>query len=78
MYDSTKIEELIAEFGWEVGDEITIEVGGTAFSGIHQTEDANTKWAAPFGTVKRQKDAFIIIKNKSRNPVISSQAPEEN
>ena len=78
MYDSKKIEELIAEFGWEEGDEITIEVGGTAVSGIHQTEGANPKWAAPFGTVKRQKDAFIIIKNKSRNPVISSQAPEES
>ena len=38
MYDSKKIEELIAEFGWEEGDEITIEVGGTAVSGIHQAE----------------------------------------
>ena len=57
MYDSKKIEELIAEFGWEEGDEITIEVGGTSVSGIHQTEGANAKWAAPFGTVKHQKDA---------------------
>lgn len=78
MYDSEKIKELIEEFGWEETDDIVVEVGGTAVRGIHQTEGANAKWAAPFGTVKRQKDAFIIIKNKSRNPVISSQTPEKS
>lgn len=77
MYDSKKIEELIEEFGWDANDDIVIEVGGTAVSGIHQAEGANVKWAKPFGTVARQKDAFIVIKNRSRNPVVSSQAPEE-
>ena len=78
MYDSEKIKSLIEEFGWEESDDIVVEVGGTAVSGIHQAEGANPKWARQFGTVVRQKDAFIIIKNKSRNPVISSKAPEEN
>ena len=76
MYDNKKIEELIAEFGWEEGDEIVIEVGGSSVSGIHQAEGVNQKWSSPYGTVKRQKDAFIVIKNNSRNPVVSSQAPE--
>lgn len=77
MYDKKKIKALIKEFGWEETDDIVVEVGGTASSGIHQTEGANPKWAREFGTVVHQKDAFIIIKNKSRNPVISSKAPEE-
>ena len=76
MIDIEQIKALIEEFGWEESDDISIEVGGTAVSGIHQAEGANPKWAKPYGTVTRQKDAFIVIKNKSRNPVISSQAPE--
>ena len=78
MIDIKQIEELIEEFGWDAEDDIRIEVGGTATSGIHQAEGANAKWAAPFGTVKRQKDAFIVIKNLSRNPVVPSKAPEES
>ena len=31
------------------GDEIDVEIGGTAVSGIHQGENYNKKWATPFG-----------------------------
>jgi len=34
----------------------------------------NPKWSKPFGTTTYQKDAFIVIKNKSRNPVIEFTA----
>ena len=31
---------------WEEGDEIVVKIAGTRTSGIHQTEDANPKWAS--------------------------------
>jgi hypothetical protein len=61
---------------WTADDDIAVEVGGVSFSGINQTEGANPKWAKPFGTVSYQNDAFIVIKNKSRSPVVPSQPPE--
>jgi hypothetical protein len=59
--------------GWDADDEISVEIGGVAVTGTATHPDANPKWAKPFGTVTYQNDAFIIIKNKSRNPVIPSQ-----
>jgi len=41
-------------------------------SGIRQTEGVNSKWSKQFGAVTYQNDAFIVIKNKSRNPVVTS------
>ena len=61
----------------EEDDDIVVEVGGTAVSGIHQPEDANPKWSSPFGSRKYNKDAFIVIKNKDRNPVTPSKPPDE-
>jgi hypothetical protein len=58
---------------WKHGEKIAVEIGGTQVSGIHQGEDYNKKWAAPYGTRKYNKDAFIVIKNLDRNPTISSQ-----
>jgi len=59
--------------GWDNDDNIVVEIGGTVVSGIHQGEDYNKKWATPYGTRKYNKDAFIVIKNKSRDPFESSQ-----
>lgn len=70
-----KINALIEELGWEPTDEIVIQVGGVAATGTASHPDANPKWAKPYGTVTYQKDAFIVIKNVNRNPVVSSQAP---
>jgi len=64
----------IATLGWDVRhDNIVIEIGGTAVSGIHQGEDYNKKWATQYGVRKYNKDAFIVIKNLSRSPFESSK-----
>jgi hypothetical protein len=72
-----RINELITELGWEPTDEIVVQVGGVAATGTKTHPDANPKWAKPFGTVTYQKDAFIVIKNVNRNPVIPSQPNNE-
>ena len=59
--------------GWDKDDDISVEIGGVAVTGTATSPNANPKWAKPFGTVSYQKDAFIVIKNKSRNPVVPSQ-----
>ena len=73
-----RINELIAELGWEPTDEIVVQVGGVAATGTASHPDANPKWAKPFGTVTYQNDAFIVIKNVNRNPVISSKPNSES
>ena len=64
--------DLFDEFGWEDGDTLSIQIGGSSVSGIDVGEDFNPKWSRPMGTVKHNKDAFIVIKNIDRSPVISS------
>ena len=61
-----KLNALAKELGWEEGDEIVIKIAGTRTSGIHQTEDANPKWAPPYGDVRHNRDAQIVIENLSR------------
>ena len=66
--------ETIAKLGWDVrNDNIAIEIGGTCVSGIDVGDDYNVKWQSPIGTRKYNKDAFIIIKNLSRNDDTKSQ-----
>ena len=72
-----RINELIAELGWEPTDEIVVQVGGVSVTGTATHPDANPKWAKPYGSISYQKDAFIVIKNKSRNPVVTSQPNPE-
>ena len=67
-----QLADTIAELGWDCYDNVSVEIGGTQVSGIHQPEDYNKKWAAPYGTRKYNKDAFIVIKNLDRNPTVSS------
>jgi hypothetical protein len=62
---------------WEQGDEIVVKIGGSSVSGIDVGDDYNPKWSSPKGTVKYNKDAFIVIENRSRNPFIPSKAPEK-
>ena len=68
-----KVEDLMEVLGWEPGDDIVVEVGGTAVSGIHQAEGVNPKWSRQFGERVYNKEAFIVVKNKTRSPVIPSQ-----
>ena len=48
----------------------------TPQTGTATHPDANPKWAKPYGTITYQKDAFIVIKNSNKNPVVSSKAPQ--
>jgi len=67
----------LQKLGWDRDDELSVEIGGVAVTGTATHPDANPKWAKPFGTVSYQNDAFIVIKNKSRNPVVPSQPNPE-
>ena len=69
-----QIVKTMMNLGWTIDDDIRVEIGGVSTSGIHQTEGANPKWAPPFGETRYQNDAFIVIKNRSRNPVTPSQS----
>ena len=73
----TQIVDAVTKLEWLNGDEISIEIGGTAVSGIDVGEVYNKKWQSPKGTRKYNKDAFIIIKNQSRRDLTKSQPMEE-
>ena len=68
---------LIEKLGWQVADEISVELGGTQVSGIDVGEVYNKKWQSPKGTRKYNKDCFIVIKNQSRRDLSKSQPIEE-
>ena len=62
------------DLGWDMSkDDNHVEIGGTSVYGI---EGAGTKWAPLKGTRKYNNDAFIVIKNKTRSPVIPSKPNE--
>lgn len=63
----------LEKLGWGPDDELSVDIGGVAVTGTATHPDANPKWAKPFGTISYQNDAFIVIKNVSRNPVVPSQ-----
>jgi hypothetical protein len=67
---------VLKDLNWEANDDIRVEVGGVAATGTATHPDANPKWAKPYGTVTYQTDAFIVIKNSNRNPVVFSKAPQ--
>ena len=60
----------LEKMGWDAGDDIAVEIGGTS---VYEIDGAGTKWAPVKGTRKYNKDAFIVIKNRDRNPTVSSQ-----
>ena len=64
-----QINSLIKTLNWETGDDIVVEVGGTS---VYEIEGTGTKWAPIKGTRKYNKDAFIVVKNRSRDPWIPS------
>lgn len=72
-YTEEALIEAVADLGWDVrNDDIHVEIGGTS---VYEIDGAGTKWAPVKGTRKYNKDAFIIIKNRSRDPFVPSQAP---
>ena len=66
--------QTIQTLGWQPMDDIHIEIGGTQ---VYMIEGAGTKWAPLKGTRKYNKDAFIVIKNRSRNEFVPSKPPSE-
>ena len=72
-----QVAALIEKYGWEEGDEISVEMAGTQVSGIDVGEVYNEKWQSPIGTRKYNKDAFIVIKNLDRSPFEPSKPNPE-
>ena len=73
LYQIDELKDLFDKYGWEESDDVVIEMAGTQVSGIDVGEEYNKKWQSPIGTRKYNKEAFIVIKNLSRDPVISSK-----
>lgn len=66
--------ETMQTLGWDISkDDIHIEIGGTS---VYEIDGAGTKWAPVKGTRKYNKDAFIVIKNRDRDPFVPSKPPE--
>ena len=64
------------DLGWDLlNDDIHEEIGGTS---VYEIDGAGTKWAPVKGTRKYNKDAFIVLKNRSRDPVVPSKPPEND
>ena len=80
IYPGKMLGELaiaLEKLGWEYGDEVDVEIGGTQVSGIDVGEEYNKKWQSPISTRKYNKDAFIVIKNQSRRDLSKSQPNPE-
>jgi hypothetical protein len=67
----------LEKLGWDSNDELQVNIGGVAVTGTETNSNANPKWAKPYGTITYQNDAFIVIKNVNRNPVVPSQPSHE-
>ena len=81
MRDNTFTQDdlwhMMQDLGWDVrNDKIVLDIGGTQVSGIDVGEEYNTIWQSPKGTVKYNKDAFIVIKKLSRSPFEPSKMTE--
>ena len=68
------IKDTIAKLGWDCYDNVAVEIAGTS---VYEIEGDGTKWSPIKGTVKYNKDAFIVIKNLDRNPTVPSQPNPE-
>ncbi len=77
MYPGGMLGQLaiaLEKMGWDAGDDVVVEIAGTS---VYEIDGAGTKWAPVKGTRKYNKDAFIIIKNRDRNPTVPSQPNPE-
>ena len=75
LYTEDALVQAVAALGWDVrNDDIHVEIGGTS---VYEIDGAGTKWAPVKGTRKYNKDAFIVIKNRSRDPIVPSQPNPE-
>ena len=73
-YTEEALVQAVENLGWDVrNDDIHVEIGGTS---VYEIDGTGTKWAPVKGTRKYNKDAFIVIKNRSRDPFVPSKPPE--
>tara|TARA_B100002019_G_scaffold170606_1_gene147497 strand:- start:1588 stop:1821 length:234 start_codon:yes stop_codon:yes gene_type:complete len=64
QFTQEQLWSTMSDLGWDVSTEkLEIQVGGTS---VYEIDGAGTKWAPLKGTRKYNKDAFIVIKNMSR------------
>ena len=68
-----RVQDFIETLDWESTDNIVVEIAGTQVSGIDVGEVYNKKWQSPIGTRKYNKEAFIVLKNLSRDSFESSK-----
>ena len=68
----------ITSTAWNDFEELFIfgQVIDSSCAMIQEIDGAGTKWAPVKGTRKYNKDAFIVIKNRDRDPIVPSKAPE--
>ena len=65
----------MSDLGWDVRrDDIGLEIAGTQ---VYEIEGDGTRWKPVKGTRKYNKDAFIVIKNRSLNLTVPSQPNPE-
>ena len=64
----------LGKMDWSPDDKLIVKIGGSSVYGINGD---GSKWAPELGTVKYNKDAFIVIENVSRNHVVPSQPNPE-
>ena len=77
MYPGGMLGQLaiaLEKMGWDPEDNIAVEIAGTS---VYEIDGAGTKWAPKKGSVKYNKDAFIVIKNLDRNPTVPSNPNPE-
>ena len=77
MYPGGMLGQLaiaLEKMGWDSEDNISVEIAGTS---VYEIDGAGTKWAPKKGSVKYNKDAFIVIKNLDRNPTVPSNPNPE-
>jgi len=71
QFTEESLIQAYTKLGWDLlNDDIHVEIGGTS---VYEIDGAGTKWAPVKGTRKYNKDAFIVIKNRSRDPVVPSK-----
>jgi len=77
MYPGGMLGQLaiaLEKMGWDSEDNIAVEIAGTS---VYEIDGAGTKWAPKKGSVKYNKDAFIVIKNLDRNLTVPSNPNPE-
>ena len=71
-FTEQELVKAYTDLGWDMShDDIHVEIGGTS---VYEIEGLDTKWSPTKGTRKYNKDAFIVIKNRSRVPFTPSKA----